>query len=113
MLNNIFHNTLLQATRNEQLIKILDQLRQMVQRFRILPHFDSETRTHSWQEHKLMIKHLEKRDKDALKALWRKHLENAANAAFKTLTSRKPTSNIDKGKIDTKGKPTTLKNKLP
>jgi DNA-binding GntR family transcriptional regulator len=88
-LNILFHDTILHATKNEQLIKILGYLRDTVQRFRILSHFDPESRMKSWREHKLMIECLEKKDKNALKMVWRQHLKDAAATAFKTIASRK------------------------
>jgi DNA-binding GntR family transcriptional regulator len=84
-LNTSFHETIYRAAGSEYLLKLLSQLKDLVMRFRFLSL--KKTRIRACDEHELMIKYLENKDKSKLKELMNAHIELAASDALKSLES--------------------------
>jgi DNA-binding GntR family transcriptional regulator len=84
-INTSFHETICRAAGSEQLPKVLSQLKDLVMRFRFLSL--RKTRIQAWDEHELMIKFLENKDKSRLKELMKAHIESATSDALKSLES--------------------------
>jgi DNA-binding GntR family transcriptional regulator len=84
-INTLFHETICRAAGSEQLPKLLSQLKDLVMRFRFLSL--RKTRIQAWNEHELMIKFLENKDKSRLKELMKAHIESATSDALKSLES--------------------------
>jgi len=84
-INTLFHETICRAAGSEHLLKLLSQLKDLVMRFRFLSL--RKTRIRAWDEHELMIKYLENKDKLRLKELMKAHVEMATSDALKSLES--------------------------
>ena len=84
-INTLFHETICRAAGSEHLFKVLSQLKDLVMRFRFLSL--RKTRIRAWDEHELMIKYLESKDKSRLKELMKAHVELATSDALKSLES--------------------------
>ena len=84
-INTLFHESICRATGSEHLPKVLSQLKDLVMRFRFLSM--RKTRIRAWDEHELMIKYLEDKDKSRLKELMKAHVELATSDALKSLES--------------------------
>lgn len=84
-INTSFHETICRAAGSEHLLKVLSQLKDLVMRFRFLSL--RKTRIRAWDEHELMIKYLESKDKSRLKELTKAHVELATSDALKSLES--------------------------
>ena len=82
-LNTQFHDTIYRATRSQHLLKVLNNLRDMVLRFRILTL--KQARIRFWEEHEQIIACLEARDKEKLCHLMKLHTEHSAEGALETL----------------------------
>ena len=67
-LNTQFHDTIYRATLSQQLLKVLNNLRDMVLRFRILTL--KQARIRLWEEHEQIIACLEARDREKQVALF-------------------------------------------
>jgi DNA-binding GntR family transcriptional regulator len=84
-INTLFHESICKATGSEHLPKILGQLKDLVMRFRFLSL--RKTRIRAWDEHELIIKYLENKDKSGVKQLMKAHVELATSDALKSLES--------------------------
>jgi len=84
-INTSFHETICRAAGSEHLLRILGQLKDLVMRFRFLSM--RKTRIRAWDEHELIIKYLENKDKSKLKELMKAHIELATSDALKSLES--------------------------
>ena len=84
-INTSFHETICKAARSEHLLRLLNQLKDLVMRIRFLSL--RKTRRRAWDEHELMIKYLESRDKSRLKELVKAHVEMATSDALRSLES--------------------------
>jgi len=84
-INTLFHESICRATGSEHLPKVLSQLKDLVMRFRFLSM--RKTRIRAWDEHELIIKFLESKDKSRLKELMKAHIELATSDALKSLES--------------------------
>jgi DNA-binding GntR family transcriptional regulator len=84
-INTSFHETIYRATGSEHLLRVISQLKDMVMRYRFLSL--RKTRIRAWDEHELMIKYFESKDKAKLFALTKAHVEVAASDAIKSLES--------------------------
>jgi DNA-binding GntR family transcriptional regulator len=84
-INTLFHETIYRAAGSEHLTKLLNQLKDLVMRFRFLSM--RKTRIRAWDEHELMIKYLESKDKSRLRELMKAHVEMATSDALKSLES--------------------------
>lgn len=84
-INTLFHETICKASGSECLVKVLNQLKDLVMRFRFLSL--RKTRIRAWDEHDLMIKYFESKDKLKLKELMKAHVELATSDALKSLES--------------------------
>jgi DNA-binding GntR family transcriptional regulator len=82
-INTSFHETIYRATGSDSLLRLLDQLNSLVRRFRFLSM--RKTRVRAWDQHELIIKYLEDRDKAALRELMKAHIEHAASDTLKAL----------------------------
>jgi DNA-binding GntR family transcriptional regulator len=86
-INTSFHETIYKATGSEYLLKLIDQLNSLVRRFRFLSM--RKTRIRAWDQHELIIKHLEDKDKAMLGELMKAHIEEAASDTLKALENGK------------------------
>lgn len=84
-INTSFHDTICRAAGSDYLVKILSQLKDLVMRFRFLSL--RKTRSRAWDEHELIIKYLENKDKSKLRDLMKAHIELATSDALKSLES--------------------------
>jgi DNA-binding GntR family transcriptional regulator len=84
-INTLFHETICRAAGSEHLLRVLSQVKDLVMRFRFLSL--RKTRIRAWDEHELMIKYLEDKDKSRLKELMKAHVELATSDALKSLES--------------------------
>lgn len=65
------------------MLKLIGQLNSLVRRFRFLSM--RKTRVRAWDQHELMIKLLEDKDKAKLGELMKAHIESAASDTLKAL----------------------------
>jgi len=86
-INTSFHETIYRAAGSEHLLKLVDQLNSLVRRFRFLSM--RKTRIRAWDQHDLMIKYLEDKDKAMLGKLTKSHVEQAASDTLKALENDK------------------------
>jgi DNA-binding GntR family transcriptional regulator len=82
-INTSFHETIYRAAGSEHLLKFVDQLNSLVRRFRFLSM--RKTRIRAWDQHELIIKYLEDKDKAMLGELIKAHIEEAASDTLKAL----------------------------
>jgi DNA-binding GntR family transcriptional regulator len=82
-INTSFHETIYRAAGSEHLLKIVDQLNSLVRRFRFLSM--RKTRIRAWDQHELIIRYLEDKDKTMLGELMKAHIEEAASDTLKAL----------------------------
>jgi DNA-binding GntR family transcriptional regulator len=86
-INTSFHETIYRAAGSEHLLRLVDQLNSLVRRFRFLSM--RKTRIRAWDQHELIIKYLEDKDKAALGELMKAHIEEAASDTLKALENGK------------------------
>lgn len=86
-INNSFHETIYRAAGSKQLLKVINQLNNLVRRFRFLSM--RKTRIRAWDEHESVIRYLESKDKLKLGELMKAHVELAASDALKALENDK------------------------
>jgi DNA-binding GntR family transcriptional regulator len=91
-INTSFHETIYRATGSEHLLKLVDQLNSLVRRFRFLSM--RKTRIRAWDQHELIIKYLEDKDKAMLGELMKAHIEEAASDTLKALENDKWEKNV-------------------
>ena len=84
-LNTKFHDILYDAAGSHYLTRILEIIRLPILRYRPFSLETRRQRERSWQEHKIMIELLKKRDKKGLKKLVRRHVKDAGNAIARKL----------------------------
>jgi DNA-binding GntR family transcriptional regulator len=84
-INTSFHETICRAAGSEYLLKVLSQLKDLVMRFRFLSL--RKTRTRAWDEHEMMVKYIESKDKPRLIDLMKAHIDLAKSDALKSLES--------------------------
>ena len=82
-INTSFHETIYRSTGSEYLIKLIDQLNSLVRRFRFLSM--RKTRKRAWDQHEMIVKYLEDKNKAALRELIKAHVEHAASDTLKAL----------------------------
>jgi DNA-binding GntR family transcriptional regulator len=90
--NTSFHEIIYRATGSEYLLKLIDQLNSLVRRFRFLSM--RKTRIRAWDQHELIIKYLEDKDKAMLGELMKAHIEEAASDTLKALENDKWEKNV-------------------
>lgn len=78
-LNSLFHDTIYAATDSKFLIKLINDIRGIVLGLRSLSITADQACARAWQEHSLLIDHLEKREKEKAVKLIREHIANAAH----------------------------------
>lgn len=88
-LNTIFHDIISTAARSSYLNKILEIVRLPILRFRPFSLEDKEHRLRGVKEHKEMIEMLKNGDKEGLKKLTAKHVNDVSEAVAKRLASTK------------------------
>lgn len=88
-LNTVFHDIICSAARSSYLNKILEIVRLPILRFRPFSLEDKEHRLRGVKEHKEMIEMLKSGDKEGLKKLTAKHVNDVSEAVAKTLASKK------------------------
>lgn len=88
-LNTLFHDTICSAARSNYLNKILEIVKLPILRFRPFSLEDKKHRLRGVKEHKEMIEMLKSDDKEGLKKLTAKHVNDVSEAVAKTLASKK------------------------
>ena len=91
-INTSFHETIYRASGSEHLLKLVSQLNSLVRRFRFLSM--RKTRIRAWDQHELIIKYLEDKDKAMLGELMKAHIEEAASDTLKALENDKWEKNV-------------------
>jgi len=76
-LNSLFHETIYEATRSKFLIRIISQLRGIVQGLRAMSIQDDQSWIRTWDDHSRLIGYLEERDSSRAKLLIREHVKQA------------------------------------
>jgi DNA-binding GntR family transcriptional regulator len=76
-LNTNFHSVLYAASGSPYLVKLINQLGNIVLRLRAMGLRKKSAWQSSWEEHRQLIKLLEKRDKKGAAKLMKRHVENA------------------------------------
>lgn len=83
-----FHDNIFKATRNEKLMQINNNLREQVQRFRIMYISKSNKSMDLARDHYEIAEAISKRDIDAAERIARKHIENAEKYILKMAGSQ-------------------------
>lgn len=83
-LNTTFHETIYEATGNPFLIKVIQNMRQLVLRMRATGLRDDSTWRQTWAEHNLLLQHLRARNKEAAVRCICEHVQNAASYVTST-----------------------------
>jgi DNA-binding GntR family transcriptional regulator len=78
-LNSLFHETIYEATGSKFLIRIISQLRGIVQGLRAMSIQDEQSWIKTWDEHRRLIDYLEERNSEKAQVLIGKHVEWAYN----------------------------------
>lgn len=90
-LNTQFHDVIYQSTGSKYLVKIINNLRQIVLRLRGMGLREDKAWREVWREHGQLITFLEKRDKKNASKLIKKHIEQAAmHTARHSESNKKP-----------------------
>ena len=84
-LNTEFHDTIYQSTGSRFLITITNQLRGVVSAMRSVSLQAERGPRSAWEDHSLLIHHLEKRDTQAARKLIRRHIQNAAKEVLSVI----------------------------
>lgn len=80
-----FHDTIFKATRNEKLLQINNNLREQVQRFRIMYINQSNKSKEIAKEHFEIAEAISQRNIDMAEKIAKKHIENAEKYILKTV----------------------------
>lgn len=107
-LNSRFHETIYAATDSKFLIKLISDIRGIVLGLRSVSIQAEQACNRAWEEHSLLIDHLEKREKDKAVRLIKEHIANAVRdvlAAGQQPDSAdpRPVADATRGKVT--GKP--------
>lgn len=87
-LNTQFHDIIYETTGSSYLVKLINDLRDILLRLRAMGlRRDSAWRT-SWQEHGQLIEYLETQNKEKASALMKKHIEHAKNDVIAYASTR-------------------------
>lgn len=78
-LNSSFHDTIYQATGSKFLVRVINNLREIVLSMRAVSIQADNACDQSWQEHSLLIEYLAKGDREAAASLIKLHIKNAYN----------------------------------
>jgi len=90
-LNTEFHDVIYRSTGSRYLVRIINNLRQVVLRLRGVGLREDKAWKAVWQEHSQLIAFLEKRDKKNASKLIKKHIEQAAmHTARHSVSDKKP-----------------------
>lgn len=84
-LNTVFHESILDAAGSPWLLTMVNNLRDMVLRFRVLCLQDLAIRREACTEHERIVELLESGDKDLVVPLMRKHILAGGEAAVRVL----------------------------
>jgi len=84
-LNSIFHETIYQATGSPFLIKVINNLRAIVMSMRAKSIQDDRAWQDVWDEHSLLIEHLEHGEKESAVELIKEHVAKAASQAVEVV----------------------------
>jgi DNA-binding GntR family transcriptional regulator len=91
-LNSLFHETIYAATDSKFLIKLISDIRGIVLGLRSVSIQADQACSRAWEEHSLLIDHLEKREKDKAVSLIKEHI---ANAVRDVLSARQNPGSVD------------------
>ena len=84
-----FHELIYQATQNQRLIQIINNLREQMYRYRIEYLKDQQVYEKLLSEHEEIIRHIEKGEKDEAARVVSRHIENQAQAVTDVIRTKK------------------------
>lgn len=84
-----FHELIYQATQNQRLIQIINNLREQMYRYRIEYLKDQHVYEKLLSEHEEIIRHIEKGEKDEAARVVSRHIENQAQAVADVIRTKK------------------------
>jgi len=82
-----FHDIIYNSSRNEKLIQITNNLREQVQRFRVIYLKDYDSTREIIKEHTEIFDALEKRDRELAQKVAQKHIKNQEIAIIRSIRS--------------------------
>ena len=82
-----FHDIIYNSSRNEKLIQITNNLREQVQRFRVIYLKDYDSTKEIIKEHTEIFEALEKRDRELAQKVAQKHIKNQEIAIIRSIKS--------------------------
>ena len=82
-----FHDIIYNSSRNEKLIQITNNLREQVQRFRVIYPKDYDSTREIIKEHTGIFDALEKRDRELAQKVAQKHIKNQEIAIIRSIRS--------------------------
>ncbi|NLY91489.1 MAG: GntR family transcriptional regulator [Firmicutes bacterium] len=85
-----FHQILYQASRNERLAQIINNLREQIQRFRQTSLSFPGRMKLALEEHREIVDAISARDSDLARKLAQEHIENAENSMMQVIRAEKP-----------------------
>lgn len=84
-----FHDTIAEASRNERLVQLYNNMREQVQRYRITYLKNTEESSAVIAEHNAMLEALKNRDSELASQLATKHIETQCSSIMKFIQSKK------------------------
>ena len=84
-----FHDTIAEASRNEKLVQLYNNMREQVQRYRITYLKNTEESSAVIAEHNAMLEALKNRDSELASQLATKHIETQCSSIMKFIQSKK------------------------
>ncbi len=84
-----FHTLLYQASRNERLSQIINNLREQIQRFRTTSLASPGRMQSALEEHSRLVEAISSRDSELARRLAQEHIENAENSLMEVIRQEK------------------------
>lgn len=84
-----FHDVLYKASRNDRLVGIINNLRELLQRFRTVSMSYPGRLTNTLDEHRRLVEAISQRDVEAAQQIAREHMENAESTMLLDLARRR------------------------
>lgn len=90
-----FHDLLYQASRNDRLVGIINNLREQLTRFRSISMSYPGRLKVTWEEHRHLLEAIAQRNADLAMQVAREHMENAEHTLLQDMSERRQQSNRD------------------
>lgn len=84
-----FHDVLYKASRNERLVGIINNLRELLQRFRTVSMSYPGRLTNTLDEHRRLVEAISQRDMETAQQIAREHMENSESTMLLDLARRR------------------------